>query len=49
MWLRMSERWLFAYLPDPVYFFREHEGPITLLLSFFGSVWILVDGRGVAS
>jgi len=29
MWLRMSERYLFAYLPEPLYFFREHPGSMT--------------------
>jgi len=29
MWLRISEKYIFAYLPEPLYFFREHEASMT--------------------
>ena len=29
MWLRMSEKWIFAYLPEPLYFFRQHKKSMT--------------------
>jgi len=32
MWLRMSEKYLFAYLSEPLYFFREHKKSMTATL-----------------